>query len=87
MSAKRLAEFIANAQEHETLLLQRLKDLEAKQVQNALNVTEMETLVPDVPSVQQIVAPSFVARKSVKTDELKIEPINLSNLPVFEEYC
>ncbi len=87
VSAKRLAEFIANVQEHETLLLQRLKDLEGKQVQNALLVTEMETLIPDVPSQQKLVPSQKPTFSSVQETELKIEPINLSNLPVFGEYC
>ena len=45
VSAKRLAEFIANVQEHETLLLQRLRDLEGKQVQSAL--TERTARAPE----------------------------------------
>ena len=88
VSAHSLAEFIANAQEHETLLLQRLKDLEAKQVQNALNVNEMETVVPNLSPLEPIIPPSNDSdTSSAKTDELKIEPINLSSLPVFGEYC
>ncbi len=86
VSAKRLAEFIANVQEHETLLLQRLKDLEGKQVQNALQVSEIETVAPDVSSQQQLVARQEATPLGFKETELKIESINLSSLPVFGEY-
>ena len=83
VSAKRLADFIANVLEHETLLLQRLKDLEAKQVQNSLQVAETEMITNNVSAR---LAPKLVAVETLKPNALKLEPINLSNLPVFEEY-
>ncbi len=69
------------------MLLQRLKDLEGKQIQNALHVTETEAVVPNILSQQELIAPKETTPMIVKTNELKIEPINLSNLPVFGEYC
>jgi putative transposase len=44
ISAKRLADFISHVQEHEALLLQRLRDLEAHQVLNALSQNQNKRL-------------------------------------------
>ncbi len=87
VSAKRLAELIANAQEHETLLLQRLKDLEGKLVQNALQVNETSKVVSEMANLEPVIAVSNDSNLSTKTNTFDLEPINLSNLPVFEEYC
>ncbi len=86
VSAKRLADLIANAQEHETLLLQRLKDLEGKKVQNALHSAEAETEANDVPSQSELIPRLGKTHSSVKETEFKNLPINLLSLPVFEEY-
>ncbi|MFL9458720.1 Mu transposase C-terminal domain-containing protein [Tolypothrix bouteillei VB521301_2] len=62
ISAKRLADFIARAQEHETLLLQRLRDLEAKSVRE--NLTSGGH---DVPSVSP--STSYTAINSSSTHQ------------------
>ncbi len=88
VSAKRLADFITNVQEHETLLIQRLKDIEAKQVINSLYVEETETVVRDIPpNFVPIVTSNLVQPENVATSVAKPESLDLSNLPVFEEYC
>lgn len=88
ISAKRLADFIARAQEHETLLLQRLRDLEAKSVRE--NLTSGGH---DVPSVSQVqVIPQSIAvplnskdvAKVHKTENIQL--LDVTKLPVFEEY-
>jgi len=78
ISAKRLADFLSNAQEHEALLLQRLRDLEGKQVLEAIaNKSKVlpreETIIPTPPS-----PPTELATV--------IETVEISRLPVFEEY-
>ena len=88
VSAKRLAEFIANAQEHETLLLQRLKDLEGQLVQNDDYVSSTYSVVPEVTKEERIVTPRADEETNVPlNDDLKTVPLDLSSLPVFEEYC
>lgn len=84
ISAKRLADFLCGVQEHEALLLQRLRDLEAHTVLNALtqkpdNVFSQEIVMAKVPSVP-INPPA--------SDELAtvVLPFDLTQLPVFEEY-
>lgn len=88
ISAKRLADFIARAQEHETLLLQRLRDLESKSVRE--NLTSHHH---DVPSISQVqVIPQSIAvplnnkdvAKVHKTENVQL--LDVTKLPVFEEY-
>jgi putative transposase len=86
VSAKRLAEFIANVQEHETLLLQRLRDLEGKQVQSALNDLEIVSVAEAVPQKTELLKASQESSSSGKETELEIPPVDLSRLPVFGEY-
>ena len=71
ISAKRLADFIARVQEHETLLMQRLRDLEAKSVRE--NLTSYHYDVPSVPQVQVILTiPKSNANKSNQEDVTKV---------------
>ena len=87
VSAKRLAEFIANVQEHETLLLQRLRDLEGKQVQSALINAEVATVTEVVPREEiELVRASQATPPSTPETELEVPPVDLSRLPVFGEY-
>ena len=89
VSAKRLAEFIANVQEHETLLLQRLRDIEGKQVQSALMNAEIETVTEPRPRSREeteLVAASQANLSKAMEKELEIPPVDLSRLPVFGEY-
>jgi hypothetical protein len=86
VSAPRLAEFIANVQEHETLLLQRLRDLEGKQVQNALMNSEVTTVTEVVPTETELLRASQATPSRAKETELEVPPVDLSRLPVFGEY-
>ncbi|MDJ0574610.1 MAG: Mu transposase C-terminal domain-containing protein [Xenococcaceae cyanobacterium MO_234.B1] len=89
VSAKRLAEFIAKVQEHETLLLQRLRDIEGKQVQSALMNAEIETVTEPMPRSREeteLVAASQANLSRAMEKELEIPPVDLSRLPVFGEY-
>lgn len=86
VSAKRLADFLTSAQEHEALLLQRLRDLEGKQVLEAIAVKSSvvvsitETIPPTEPSRDALKEP-------VSTELLTVmEPVEIARLPVFEEY-
>jgi putative transposase len=88
ISAKRLADFIASAQEHETLLLQRLRDLEAKSV-----LENLTSHLDEVSSLTQVqVIPQSPINKSngedvptVHKTEI-IQQLDVTKLPVFEEY-
>ncbi len=87
VSAKRLAEFIANVQEHETLLLQRLRDLEGKQVQSALIDSEIEAVTKVVSRKEtEMVRASQATPPRAKETEVEVPPVDLSRLPVFGEY-
>lgn len=84
ISAKRLADFLANVQEHEALLLQRLRDSEGKQVLNALtekpsSVHAAEAVLPSLPAVLSREAP-------LSEVTAQISAVDLARLPVFEEY-
>lgn len=84
ISAKRLADFLSTVQEHEALLVQRLRDLEARSV--------LHTLTEEPDSVQPSEVVMTTAAKfpiSVPTsDETNavVQPFDLTQLPVFEEY-
>jgi putative transposase len=88
ISAKRLADFIASAQEHETLLLQRLRDLEAKSV-----LENLTSHLYEVSSLTQVqVIPQSPINKSNGEDVStvhkteNIQQLDVTKLPVFEEY-
>ena len=91
ISAKRLADFIATAQEHETLLMQRLRDLEAKSVPENLTFPGH-----DVSSISQVpVIPIIPLSKDYKSNQEdvakvhkteNIQLLDVTKLPVFEEY-
>jgi putative transposase len=87
ISAKRLADFIAAVQEHETLLMQRLRDLES--------VGVLENLTPDksvVRELNQIITPVSNVKSNSKDvtseDVLSIndEPLDVTRLPILREY-
>ncbi len=84
ISAKRLAAFISNVQEHEVLLLQRLRDLEGHQVLNSL------TQKPEQKAPEEIVTPSMSSSSKEVTEPLSREeylpPVELELVPIFEEY-
>ncbi len=88
ISAKRLADFIAAVQEHETLLLQRLRDLEAVGVLESLTASNSGT-----PKESQISIP--VLEVTANTGKMAIEPalsenielVDVARLPILGEYC
>jgi putative transposase len=88
ISAKRLADFIASVQEHETLLLQRLRDLEAKSVLE--NFTPNLDDVPSVTQIQAITKPTANQSNSENVSGVpmteNIPNLDLTKLPIFEEY-
>lgn len=84
ISAKRLADFLCSVQEHEALLMQRLRDLEGQRILNGFTpkpegVLDEEIVIPkasyspiDVPNPSELAAVAL--------------PFDLTQLPVFEEY-
>lgn len=86
VSAKRLAEFIANVQEHETLLLQRLRDLEGKQVHSTLISALVATGVEMVSKETELIPANQATPPRAKETKLEIPPVDLSRIPVFGEY-
>ncbi len=84
ISAKRLADFISQVQEHEALLLQRLRDLEGLMVLNAL------TEKPEQKAPGEIVTPRVSSSSKEVTGpclgEEYLPPLELELVPIFEEY-
>jgi putative transposase len=84
VSAKRLADFISNVQEHEVLLLQRLRDLESYQVLNCL------TQKPELPTPGEMVTPRVSSSSKGVTatclEQESLTPVELELVPIFEEY-
>jgi putative transposase len=86
ISAKRLADFIAAVQEHETLLMQRLRDLES--------VGVLENLTPNfsvVRGLNQITpVPNLKPNSQDVTSEdlrsINDEPLDVTRLPILGEY-
>jgi putative transposase len=78
VTARRLADFLANVEAHEAVRLQRLRDLETRAVLEAMaggsmNTTGMPTDLLLETSQQQVVP-------------AQLAPVDLATLPVFEEY-
>jgi putative transposase len=71
ITALRLAEFLADVQAHEQVLLQRLRDLESRAVLEALDAGNLERTT-DTPGLA-LPAPTF-------------PPVDLATIPAFEEY-
>jgi putative transposase len=72
LTPQRLADFLANVHEHQRVLVQRLRDQEAKGV--------LECLEADTPS-----KPPETMQKAASL-AFSWEPVDLAALPVFEEY-
>lgn len=71
ITALRVAEFLADVQAHEQVLLQRLRDLESRAVLEALDAGSLERAA-DAPGLVPP-APTF-------------PPVDLTSIPAFEEY-
>ena len=84
ISAKRLADFLSNLQEHEALLLQRLRDLEGHQVLNALTDKPANLATPSM--VMATVSDSSKGSTETSQREEYLPPVELSEVPIFEEY-
>jgi putative transposase len=85
ISAKRLADFLNDVTAHETLLLQRLRDLEGQNVLNSLG--QNSSSAPQI----QIQAQTEQLAVSSLPDLAPIQPnpvlvLDLSQIPLFEEY-
>jgi putative transposase len=86
LNAKRLADFINNVQEHEALLLQRLRDLE--------NQVVMSNCIPDISRSQSIpfsqnngAYPTVEEVNSNLHSSQNASPLDVTQLPILEEYC
>ena len=84
ISAKRLADFLESVQEHEVLLLQRLRDLEGHQVLNALTEKRSNLATPSM--VMATVSDSSKGTTETSPREEYLPPVQLSEVPIFEEY-
>ena len=86
LNAKRLADFINHVQEHEALLMQRLRDLENKVV--------IENCIPSlsIPQSNQV-SPFNRAYPTVEEEGYRekragdASPLDVTQLPILEEYC
>jgi putative transposase len=82
LSAARLAAFIASAHAHEDLMQQRLRDLEGKQVLEAIArmspVPVFTTNLPSDPTHDLFPSPTEVAAR--------MAPVDLTKLPVLGDY-
>jgi len=94
ISAHSLAEFLNNVQEHETLLRQRLRDLEAKQILEGVGGKSQQTsLSPESPQ-KPVVGDKFTSSivfESIANAETRNKfdttaQLDLTQLPIFEEY-
>jgi len=81
MTAKHLAEFLAKATGHEALLLQRLHDQEARRVLAAIAGSPTPRAEEDGGAVS---CPGAMAGDG--SPEAPLTPIDLTTLPVLEEY-
>lgn len=79
-----MADFISNVQEHETLLLQRLKDLEMQNILNA-PCTGGEQIT-DSPKLRQSNHNDLPEITPQSPENKDIGTVSLDNLPIFEEY-
>jgi putative transposase len=87
ISAKRLADFIAAVQEHETLLMQRLRDLEAVGVLE--NVTPNNEGLPQFPRVSTLepeIEPHSQDDEQLPPLQNNVELLDLTRLPILGEY-
>jgi putative transposase len=87
LNAKRLADFVASVQEHEALLMQRLRDLENKVVIE--NLTEKLEVVPQLNQANYerdyvLTHRTEVTYKDVSSPNTKI--LDITQLPILEEY-
>lgn len=88
ISALRLADFLHNVQQHEALLLQRLRDLETKNVLDLLaseSTTNSKSKLTSNPISPLSSYDSPITLKEVKTQSIP-QKVELSSLPIFEEY-
>lgn len=86
LNAKHLADFIANVQEHETLLLQRLRDLESKPLLE--NLTSSHSSLPSVNQVHPQLAVLAKESEDVALHVISqnLKPLDVSSLPILGEY-
>ncbi len=83
ISAKRLAAFISQVQEHEVLLLQRLRDLEGHQVLNSLT-QKPEQKAPSEMAIP-IRANSVQGSTQPCLEQETLTPVKIEQIPIFGE--
>jgi putative transposase len=81
LTAKHLAEFLAQATAHEALLLQRLHDHEARRVLDAMAGPQTPVESGTAPPPPRLPAPAPAG-----AEEMPAAPVDLTTLPVFKEY-
>jgi putative transposase len=94
ISAHSLAEFLSNVQEHETLLRQRLRDLEAKQILEGVVGSLKQTSSSNESPQEPVVLLDFtstsvlesIAKKETSPQFDRLAQLDLTQLPIFEEY-
>lgn len=94
ISAKRLADFLNDVQDHESLLVQRLRDLEQQGVLNALEgntearrsqTTSGSTALTNLNIIKSQ-EDEILINQQPEAEKLVLPSIALTNLPIFEEY-
>jgi putative transposase len=86
LNAKRLADFIANVQEHEAILLQRLRDLESKVVlENCQSHTDK---APQPNQVSHLEFPPQTIEEVIfdSKSSQNVSKLDITQLPILEEY-
>src|SRR5205085_12581632 len=78
VTARRLADFLAKASAHETIRQQRLRDLEARVVLEAIAGGSMHGTAMQASPHRDLETPA--ARLP------RLSPVDIATLPVFEEY-
>jgi putative transposase len=82
ITAKRIAEFLAKVEDHEAVLLQRLRDQESREVLERIGEKKS---VPDpgweLPKKEQVRSQSLP-----QAEEPLLAPVDLTTLHVYEEY-
>jgi putative transposase len=81
ISAKRLADFLANVTSHEALLLQRLRDLEGQNVLNQISQKPQSVTVS--PTGSEAFSPHH---EIVPPQRKAVSALDLAQVPLFEEY-
>lgn len=86
LNAKRLADFIANVQEHEAILLQRLRDLESKVVLENCLLHKKALPQQNQVSLLEFTQPTNEEVTFDSRSSQNVLPLDITQLPILEEY-